>query len=58
MNERTTKLPAIFCLLLMDFVLLAALAPAQGGAWLTHSHNEQHTALERGVCYPTLGRNS
>jgi hypothetical protein len=29
----------------MDLVLLAALARAQGGAWLTHSHDEQHTAL-------------
>ena len=49
MNQRTTTVrsPRIFLALTIGvwLLLLATVAAAQKGAWLTHSHDEQHTAL-------------
>ncbi len=46
-ERKTAQLSTVFVLLVIAaFALLsAANAAAQAGAWLTHSHDEQHTAL-------------
>jgi hypothetical protein len=46
--QSATSLAALSTLMLLLFACTAMLAPdanAQTGAWLTHSHDEQHTAL-------------
>ena len=49
MNQRTTAVqsPRIFPAFIIGVssLLLPTVAAAQQGAWLTHSHDEQHTAL-------------
>src|ERR1700721_3050809 len=46
-ERRTRQLPTVFVLLVVAACALfsAASATAQTGAWLTHSHDEQHTGL-------------
>src|ERR1700675_5068306 len=46
-ESRTVQLQTVFVLLAVGAcaLLSAANAAAQTGAWLTHSHDEQHTAL-------------
>ncbi|MFZ3341601.1 MAG: hypothetical protein WA213_12000 [Terriglobales bacterium] len=44
--SRTAQLQTVVVLFVVGaFALLSANAAAQTGAWLTHSHDEQHTAL-------------
>ena len=49
MTQQTTAVQSlrIFLVFVIGIccLLLATVAPAQNGAWLTHSHDEQHTAL-------------
>src|ERR1700690_280982 len=53
-KSRTAQFQTVFVLLVIGtFTLLcAATAGAQTGAWLTHSHDEQHTALSTGESQP------
>ena len=44
-ESRNSYLRNILSILFSGSLLLAAIAFAQTGAWLTHSHDEQHTAL-------------
>ena len=52
MKPRVKSAPFRSIILSGTGLLLAALAAAQTGAWLTHSHDEQHTALSTVASQP------